>query len=409
MSTYINTQQSDKDTSISAAIAEAHNVIYSTEETVFGNLFDNTNTKSQQLKRKHNESGNEIETVVNAKQSEEQKSKRAKHKKPTPNDDNTSPPHTIVTEATVHVESSLSPDILMVTQLINKLSIDMRSMFSNVTTRIDDLETNLERKITHKVSQMVDKRINSEVTKVRKDVNSVVENLRADIDNDLKSVEDKLDEISEKIESTESADKDLSYNIVIRNLPESVNENLKVKVSALIREGLKLNGVSICKAVRKQSRSVHVSGVVIATFNSKENIRDVMAAKQKLKESRQYSNVYIQKDLTLQQRMERKNFKTIVDVLKSVNPNIDMKGAEIVAHRYVNHQSGNNNRVRDNRHQHVSASDDGNRRNENQYNENRRSVRHDHTDNRRDFSDRREHQTDRRHGNREGQHRQSTR
>ncbi|CAG2197836.1 unnamed protein product [Mytilus edulis] len=61
-----------------------------------------------------------------------------------------------------------------------------------------------------------------------------------------------------------------------------------------------------------------------------------MSAKYKLKSSRQYSDVFIHRDQTVQQRIERKNFQTIVDVLKSVDPHINMKGAEVIASRYIN-------------------------------------------------------------------------
>ena len=399
MSTNTNTLQGDNidrnGTSVSAALSEAHNVIYSVEpeDTVFGSLFDNsiTNTKPHKLKRKLNESDSEIEAQVNDKQSDKHESKRAKHQTPY-----ISPAlNTLVTEAIVHIDSNLSPDVLMLTQLINKLSIDMRNMFSNVTTRIDNLETSLERKITQKVNQIVDKRINSEVGKVRKEMNSVVENIRSDFDSDIKSVEDKLTEISKKVESTDSSqDKDLSCNVVIRNLPESVNENLKGKVSALMREGLKLNDVSICKVERKQSRSDHSSGIVIATCNSKQNVTDIMSAKQKLKNSRQYSNVFIHKDQTVQQRIERKNLKTIVDVLKSVNPGIDMRGAEIIAHRYINYQSGSKHQGHENR-QNGNPSGE-HRRNENT--RNRQPERRDQSDNRGDNGNRRQ-QTYRSYGN----------
>ncbi|CAG2218028.1 unnamed protein product [Mytilus edulis] len=69
-----------------------------------------------------------------------------------------------------------------------------------------------------------------------------------------------------------------------------------------------------------------------------------MSAKYKLKSSRQYSDVFIHRDQTVQQRIERKNFQTIVDVLKSVDPHINMKGAEVIASRYVNSRRSSENR-----------------------------------------------------------------
>ena len=176
----------------------------------------------------------------------------------------------------------------------------------------------------------------------KKEVSSVVDSLRQSIDSDLKYVEDKIDQVSKSV--TDNPGKDISNNIVIRNLPQSVNENLNTKVSALMREGLKLNNVSFGRVEHKTSRSDHKSGVVVVTCKSKKDVSDIMSTKQKLKSSRQYNNVFIHRDQTVEQRIERKNFQTIVDVLKSVDPNINMRGAEIIAKRFVNYQNSSDSR-----------------------------------------------------------------
>lgn len=68
-----------------------------------------------------------------------------------------------------------------------------------------------------------------------------------------------------------------------------------------------------------------------------------MSTKRNLKSSLQYSDVFIHKDQTVQQRIERKNFQVIVDVLKSVNPHIDMKGTEVTAKRSYDYQNPKRN------------------------------------------------------------------
>lgn len=96
----------------------------------------------------------------------------------------------------------------------------------------------MERKISEKVNKFVDKRINTEIKKVKNEVNSAVDSVRKDLGKDIKVVEDKLDPVSKNVVDKSSGD--ISNNLVIRNLPESENENLNSKVSALLREGLKL-------------------------------------------------------------------------------------------------------------------------------------------------------------------------
>ena len=71
----------------------------------------------------------------------------------------------------------------------------MRSMFGDVNARIISLEENLDRKLTQ-FQPVLDKRVNSEVTKIGKEVNFTVDTPRKDIDEDLKQVEDKLEDIS---------------------------------------------------------------------------------------------------------------------------------------------------------------------------------------------------------------------
>ena len=177
--------------------------------------------------------------------------------------------------------------------------------------------------------------------KVRSEVKAVVDSLRLDIDEDLQVVEKKLEDFSKQI--TNQSTRNIDCNLVIRNLPERTNENIQSKVSALFREGLKVQIIPI-NCERKQSRSTHTSGVVIVSCKSKAVVNDVMSAKYKLKSSRQYSDVFIHRDQTVQQRIECKNFQTIVDVLKSVDPNINMKGAEVIASRYVNSRRSSENR-----------------------------------------------------------------
>ncbi|CAG2230485.1 unnamed protein product [Mytilus edulis] len=240
----------DDSVSVIGAITEAHNVIYNDDETMFGHLFDNTQSQSNKLKRK-------LSTVSDS-ESESDSLKTTKQQKRTKNlqatvsgsaeGNKTKSVSNVITEAEVHMDSSISPDLRILSQMI-----------------------------------------------------------------------------------------------IIRNLPESTNENIESKVSALFREGLKVQ-ITPINCERKQSRSTHTKGVFIVSCKSKAVVNDVMSAKYKLKSSRQYSDVFIHRDQTVQQRIERKNFQTIVDVLKSVDPHINMKGAEVIASRYVNSRRSSENR-----------------------------------------------------------------
>jgi len=186
------------------------------------------------------------------------------------------------------------------TKMISKLSANMRSMFGDVNARIISLEENLDQKLTHKFNQILDKRVNSEATKIRKEVNSTIDTLRKDIDQDLKLVEDKLEEISKSVRENRSSptSPDISKNIIVRNLFEGRNENLKLKVAALFTEGLTLSRIGPFTVERKETK-YRRPGVLIVTCKTKSN-RD----EKKLQFNRQYSDVFINPDMSLQQRIE---------------------------------------------------------------------------------------------------------
>jgi len=217
------------------------------------------------------------------------------------------------------------------TKMISKLSADMRSMFGDVNARIISLEENLDQKLTHKFNQILDKRVNSEVTKIRKEVNSTVDTLRKDIDQDLKLVEDKLEEISKSVRENRSSptSPDISRNIIVRNLFEGRNENLKLKVAALFTEGLTLSRIGPFTVERKETKSRR-PGVVIVTCKTKANRDEILSAKKKLQFSRQYSDVFINPDMSLQQRIESENIRILVKALHSVNPDLSVRGSRII-------------------------------------------------------------------------------
>ena len=160
-------------------------------------------------------------------------------------------------------------------QLFAKLSADMNMMFMSVNERLDKIDSGLEKRIATKVSQILDKRVNSEMNKIRAHFDSRLEDFKESLRADL-------DDIRTEVKSRDSgsqnshSERDISLNIVIRNLPESHNENVKNKVNLLLRDGLRLSDVSVDEAERKQSHTDTIPGVVIARMKSKQDKTRVM-------------------------------------------------------------------------------------------------------------------------------------
>ncbi|VDI44423.1 Hypothetical predicted protein [Mytilus galloprovincialis] len=192
------------DLDTSEVISIALDVIYNDNDESIS--VENGRTENSN-KRKHSSGASstaspkiasEFKKVPVSKKARKQTDESAKHpeKKSSPTK-NKSP--IIDVEADIHIDTELTPDTVVMTKMISKLSADMRTMFSDVNDRISTLEEKLEQKLTQKFNQILDKRVNSESSKIRKDVNKIVDALRSDIDQDLKVVEDKLDGVSKTV------------------------------------------------------------------------------------------------------------------------------------------------------------------------------------------------------------------
>ena len=221
------------------------------------------------------------------------------------------PQNVVVTEADVHVSATPS-----VQQLFAKLSADMNMMFMSVNERLDKIDSGLKKRI---VSQILDKRVNSEIHKIRTDFESrfveFKESLRAEVSVDIDDLRKEVQSRESTIQSTTN-ERDISLNIVIRNLPESHSENTINKVNSLLRDGLRLSDISVQDAERKQSYTDGKPGVIVAKMKNKEEKTRVMKEKRRLKDSRQFNKVFIQHDLHPSQRSVSSNFRQILHVNK---------------------------------------------------------------------------------------------
>ena len=215
-----------------------------------------------------------------------------------------------------HVHTDPDPNDVSVKQLLAALSADMHKMYTSLQDRIDKFEAGLEQRISNKVAQLLDKRVNTELNRIKKDVDERLEifkqTFRDEISEELDGLNDKLSNM--RVPETAS-DTDRSLNVAIRGLPESDNENLNSKVNSVLKDGLQTRNVSIKSTVRKVSKSPSKPGVVIASFKSREDKRKVKAEKANLKDSRQYRDVFIHHDQSREQRLMTSNFKAVLDAL----------------------------------------------------------------------------------------------
>ena len=116
-------------------------------------------------------------------------------------------------------------------------------------------------------------------------------------------------------------------------MPESARENVIHKVNSVIAEGLKLEGIKVVEAERRESRGSRFPGVIIAKCRSTEHKQKILSHKKKLKDSRRFANVYIMSDKPLQQRIFESNMRVLVDTVG--NGRLQLTGGRL--HRQRRH------------------------------------------------------------------------
>lgn len=117
----------------------------------------------------------------------------------------------------MHVDGDISH--LDTRELLMKVYSQMQNNFSVLGKRIDSIEANLEKKLTDKMTTVIDKRISSESVKLKKDMENKVHDIRKEFEADL-------DEISEKVANLSSQ----RNNDGIRETLSSHSDELKLNI-----------------------------------------------------------------------------------------------------------------------------------------------------------------------------------
>ena len=211
--------------------------------------------------------------------------------------------------------------------MIAKLSADMHKLITGVNEKVERVEKTLEKKITDSLTKYFDKRINNEAKKIRKEMDERFDTLRADVKDDMDDLNEKLENLGTRVESDPS---NTRLNIVIRDLPYSVQENVEVKVNNLIRDGLKVRDVKVESATRKDSYGDSKPGVIIAKLKNENDKKTIMKEKKALKTSKQYGKVFIHHDQKREERLMASNFRLLLNAYKRGDKNISLRGDRII-------------------------------------------------------------------------------
>ena len=185
---------------------------------------------------------------------------------------------------------------------------------------------------------------------MKRDLDSTLQSFKDKVRLDVNTLEDKVQQLSQTIPTNHYSSSDKQLKIVIRGLAYHVGENLNTKVNNLIKKGLQVNNVSVLDTERKTTNNTSSAGIVIASFQSADEVKTILSSKTKLKDSQQYENVFIYKDQTMDERSLNRNMKTLVNALRQKGCNISFRGNRVVTYEI---ERGNDS-SRDHRYNSVS-------------------------------------------------------
>ena len=202
-------------------------------------------------------------------------------------------------------------------QCLRTLMLDMSSSInksiSGLNERIDQLEDNLEKKLVDKPSNVINAPIKDEIAIVRADFDSEICAMRTKI----LDMEQVIKDFDSTGVSGNSNGEQIPCSVIVRNLKEGQNETTgsnsiaKNKVTSLVRDGLKLKDVKVTNAERKQSKGDN-PGLVVASFESFEQLNKVLENKKHLQKNSDYRSVYIEKCLSKNEICTQATFRTLV-------------------------------------------------------------------------------------------------
>lgn len=221
----------------------------------------------------------------------------------------------------------ISRDLQQLNGRLSGLENNLDTKHKSLSVRIDQLENRLEKKLSDKMAQIMDKRFTSEMRKFQKEIDTRVGGIRDDLQSDIEELAAKVDSVSESVRSGEGGS-DVALNIVVRDLPEHSGENILAKINNLLKDNLKLRDVVASAAERKVSYNAK-PGLVIATLESLEDKNRVLKAKSILQNS-SMNKVFIHPDQSRSERLQRANLRALVDAINGGDGGISVRGNRVV-------------------------------------------------------------------------------
>ena len=219
---------------------------------------------------------------------------------------------------------------------LEKLQCEMNSIRAEFNQKMEGLAKKVEIRVIKAVENDTQDKLKGFEKDMRKDMDKLKRNIdRTEMDikrviqTTIPTVQEKLgdetDNLTERIASLENRNKendrlaerdsiDRNRRVVIRNLEERENENIRERVNNII-DYLNVKDVKIEAAERKTNSYNSKPGVVLVSFYTYDDKEKVMKKKKDLRGSSRYQNVYIENDVPEHQRKLKNNLRTMVKTL----------------------------------------------------------------------------------------------
>ena len=184
----------------------------------------------------------------------------------------------------------------------------------SILAAIQRVEHKLDTRIAaleEKITQAVKTAIMTEVNAFKTEFNIELDNLKTR----LTALE--TTPIATAPATNDSVDS-IVCNIVLRNVPESNNENIVNKVKGVLTDGCKVRDVKVVKADRKKGHDNKPS-VIVATLEDTQQRDRVMKNKRNLSASRNHKYVSISRDIDFTTRMQQNNMITLLKAMNKDN------------------------------------------------------------------------------------------
>ncbi|KAH3695912.1 hypothetical protein DPMN_083370 [Dreissena polymorpha] len=145
-------------------------------------------------------------------------------------------------------------DMKVMSNSIHRLNIDVHYMIAGVHKRIDSVQQTIEQTVTKKLSDSLDKRMTTEINKMKKHVDGKVDDIIRDVQQECRSnIEESqrnIEELMQRLDLQSSKKSDISNNIALVNIKETNNENVLEKVNNFLEDVIQVP-VRAVRAERK--------------------------------------------------------------------------------------------------------------------------------------------------------------